>query len=118
MIIMAIGTYIYMVGFGLFGFTNTYLWFIIAMIIITIGEMLVSPTSQALVAKLAPEDKRGRYMAIYGFSWIIPTAIGPLAAGILMDYYNPDWVWYASAVICFIAATGFYWLKFRVEKPI
>ncbi len=116
MTIMAIGTYIYMVGFGLFGFLHTYLWFIVAMIIITIGEMVVSPTSQALVAQLSPEDKRGRYMALYGFSWIIPTAIGPLAAGLIMENYDPHWVWYAAGLVCLLSATGFYWLRFRVKK--
>jgi dipeptide/tripeptide permease len=30
------------------------------MVIITIGEMLVAPVSQALTAQLAPEDMRGR----------------------------------------------------------
>jgi len=38
----------------------------VAMAIITIGEMLTAPTSQALVARFAPDDMRGRYMAIFG----------------------------------------------------
>jgi len=47
--------------------------------VITIGEMIVVPVGQALVARLAPEDMRGRYMAFYGLCWTIPAAVGPWA---------------------------------------
>jgi MFS family permease len=118
MITLGVGTLFYMIGFSLDGFTNTYLWFIFAMIIITIGEMIVSPTSQALIAQLAPEDKRGRYMALFSFSWMIPSMIGPLAAGIILDNYNPNWVWYAGGILTFISAVGYMSLHSAVKKRI
>ncbi len=102
--IMAWGMVIYAVGFSMYGFVSTTIFFVIAMVIITIAEMLVTPTSQAIVAKLAPEEMRGRYMAIFGFSWTIPTAIGPLAAGLIMDNYNPNWVWYAAGISMMLSA--------------
>ena len=94
--IMAWGMVIYAVGFSMYGYVSTVIFFVIAMVIITIAEMLVTPVSQAIVAKLSPEDMRGRYMAVFGFSWTIPTAVGPLAAGLIMDNYNPNWVWFAA----------------------
>jgi MFS family permease len=80
MILMTVGTFFYAVGFAMYGFVATYPFFLLAMVVITIGEMIVSPTSNALVASLAPEEMRGRYMAVMGFSWIIPSMIGPLGA--------------------------------------
>ena len=59
LIVMAAGTLLYAIGFGMYGFVSTYVLFLAAMVIITIGEMLTAPTSQALVAELAPEDMRG-----------------------------------------------------------
>jgi len=44
--------------------------------------------------RLTSEDMRGRHMAIIGFSWLIPIAIGPFLAGMVMDYWDPDWIWY------------------------
>jgi MFS family permease len=111
--IMAWGMVIYAVGFTMYGFVATTLFFVIAMVIITIAEMLVSPTGQAIVAKLSPEDMRGRYMAVYGFSWIIPTAVGPLAAGIIMDNYNPNWVWYACGISMMMSAAIFALLQIK-----
>ena len=70
--------------------------FIVAMVIITIGEMIVSPVAQALVAGFAPEDMRGRYMAVSGFSWGIPFAVGPYFAGLIIDGPNPHYLWYVA----------------------
>lgn len=114
--LMAWGMVIYAVGFSMYGFVATTIYFVIAMVIITIAEMLVSPTAQAIVAKLAPEDMRGRYMAVYGFSWTIPTAIGPLAAGLIMDNYNPNWVWYACGISMLLSAAIFGWLQIKASS--
>ena len=79
LLVMTAGTLLYAVGFALYGFTSLYFMFLVAMVIITIGEMFVSPVGQAIVTRLAPEDMRGRYMAVFGFSWMVPYAIGPYA---------------------------------------
>jgi MFS family permease len=116
--LMAFGSLFYAIGFGMYGFVGSYPLFLAAMVIITIGEMLVTPTAQGLVARLAPEDMRGRYMALYGLSWILPNALGPLAAGIIMDNYNPDWVWYAGGLISMIVALGYLTLNASAEQRL
>jgi len=83
------------------------------MVIITVGEMIVTPVAQTLVARFAPEDMRGRYMAVFGFSWSIPFAIGPLLAGLIMDNLNPDWVWFAAGLLGLITVGGFLLLHLR-----
>jgi MFS family permease len=118
MMAMALGTLLYAIGFSMYGFVSTYSLFILAMVIITIGEMLVAPVGQALVANLAPEDMRGRYMAMFGFSWTIPFALGPLAAGLVMDNYNPNWVWYASGLVSMMAIGGYLFLHFRASERL
>ena len=105
--IMAWGMVIYAVGFSMYGYVSALWLFIVAMIIITIAEMLVSPTGQAVVAKLSPEDMRGRYMAVFGFSWTIPNAIGPLLAGLVMDNYNPNLIWYGAGVFMLLSSAIF-----------
>ncbi len=109
--IMAWGMVIYAVGFSMYGFVSTFWLFAVAMVIITIAEMLVSPTGQAVVAKLSPEDMRGRYMAVFGFSWTIPNTFGPLLAGLVMDNYNPNWVWYGAGVFMLISSAIFAGLQ-------
>jgi MFS family permease len=103
-LMLALGTLFYMLGFTLFGFVSSYGWFVLAVVIITIGEMLVMPTSQTLTAHFAPEAMRGRYMAVYGLVWMIPSAIGPGLAGIILDNYNPNLLWYLGGGLCAISA--------------
>ena len=107
MLMMAIGTAFYLVGFTMYGFVSTYILFVTAILLITIGEMIVMPVGQALVAHFAPEDMRGRYMAFFALSWTIPAAVGPWAAGLIMDNYDPNWVWYAAGIISAVAVAGF-----------
>ncbi len=111
--IMTWGMIIYAVGFSMYGYVSAYWLFILAMVIITFAEMLVSPTGQAIVANIAPIDMRGRYMAVFGFSWTIPNAIGPLLAGIVMDNYNPNWVWYGAGIFMLVSASIFALLQVR-----
>jgi MFS family permease len=111
--IMAWGMVIYAVGFSMYGYVAAFWLFIIAIVIITIAEMLVAPTGQAIVAKLSPEDMRGRYMAVFGFTWTIPTAVGPLAAGVIFDNYNPNWVWYACGISMLLSAIIFARLQVK-----
>jgi MFS family permease len=111
MVILALGSLLYVIGFGLYGFVDVYLLFMLAMAIITVGEMVIIPVAQAYVGKAAPEDMRGRYSGVMGFSWMIPWMIGPLLAGLIMDNGDPNWVWYGSAILGMIAAAGFLWLR-------
>jgi len=115
MLMMMVGTLFYLVGFTMYGFVSAYWLFIVAILLITIGEMVVMPVGQALVARFAPEDMRGRYMAMFGLSWTVPSAVGPWAAGLILDNYDPNWVWYAGGIISAIAAAGFYFLHVRTR---
>jgi MFS family permease len=116
LLMMALGTALYAVGFAMYGFVSNYLLFLLAMVVITVGEMLVAPVSQALVAYFSPEDMRGRYMAIFGFSWGIPFAVGPLLAGLLMDNYDQRWLWYICGAVGMLSALGFLGLYRRVAR--
>lgn len=118
MYLMAFGSVLYAIGFAMYGFVSTYILFLAAMVIITIGEMVNSPTSQSLVANIAPADMRGRYMAMFGLSWAIPASTGPLLAGIIMDNYNPDWVWYGAGIMGIIAAISFFLLNRPMQKRL
>jgi MFS family permease len=118
MIMMSLGSVFYAIGFAMYGFTSTYFMFIIAMVIITIGEMIVSPVAQSIVADFAPEEMRGRYNAVFGITWGLAFAAGPYLAGLIIDNYNPNWLWYACGIVAFISAVGYYMLDktHRVER--
>jgi MFS family permease len=115
-LMMGLGVFFYMIGFGMFGFVSAYWLFAAAVVIITIGEMVIMPTASALTANFAPEDMRGRYMAVFGVSWALPATIGPSAAGLILDNYNPNLLWYVGAIICAVSVFGFYILHLWLGK--
>ncbi len=107
MLMMALGTFFYMVGFGMFSFIAGLPLFALGMLLITIGEMIVMPISQALVSRLAPADMRGRYMAVFALAWQVPSAVGPWAAGIILDNFDPRLIWVLCGGISAVAIAGF-----------
>jgi MFS family permease len=116
--LMAAGTVLYAIGFTMYGFVSAYVLFAIAMVAITFGEMIVIPTSTALAARLAPEDMRGRYMAIFGASWVISAMLGPSGGGYLLDNYNPNLVWYLCGILSAVAIAGFLVLDSRTRQRL
>jgi MFS family permease len=113
---LALGTFLYMIGLVMYGLVSAYALFLVAMLIITVGEMVVLPTSQALVAKFAPEQMRGRYMAFFSLSWLLPRTFGPGAAGLILDSPNPNWLWYFCGISCLVAIGLFLFLNKRMEQ--
>ncbi len=115
-VIMAVGTLFYMIGFSMFGFVNAYWMFVAAIIVVTMGEMLVVPTSQVLVAGFAPEDMRGRYMGVFGMTWSIPGVVAPYLAGVILDNLDPNLLWYIGGILCAVAAFAFFGLHAVLGK--
>lgn len=113
MLMMMAATFLYGIGYTMFGFISSYPLFMLAMAIITVGEMLHIPVAQALVARFAPASMRGRYMAVYSVGWTIPFALGPLGAGLVMDNFNPNLVWFIGGGLSLITLAGFYWLQVK-----
>jgi MFS family permease len=107
LLMMAAGSLLYAIGFAMYGFVPTFALFIVAMVIITIGEMVVSPFQQSLVASFAPEHMRGRYMAVSGLSWSISFTVGPYFAGLMLDSGNPNMLWVFCGFIGILATLGF-----------
>jgi len=120
MLAMAVGSILYGFGFGMFAFVSTTFLFVTAMIVLTVGEMIIMPVSQSLVARFAPEDMRGRYMAIYGISFSLPFVFGPLLAGLVMDNGDPRLLYWVSGLLGLFAAAAYVGLhsKMRDEPAV
>ncbi len=79
--------------------------FAIAAAVFGIGECLQGPTQGALVADLAPERLRGRYMAVSVTSWQVGFVIGPAVGGLVLSV-APLALWPLAAVVCLLAGAG------------
>jgi DHA1 family multidrug resistance protein B-like MFS transporter len=60
-----VGIPLYVGGFAVLAVTNTAWVLLAAVVVLTIGELMNTPVQQGLLAELAPEQGRPRYMAAY-----------------------------------------------------
>jgi MFS family permease len=109
--VLAVGSLFIAFGVGSVALGSTFPAFLLSMVVLTVGEMIMIPTSTALTANLAPEDKRGRYMGVYGLTWGIAFGIGPVFGGLLNDNLAPVATWYGGMGAGLAAALGFILLR-------
>jgi predicted MFS family arabinose efflux permease len=99
-LIMAFGTLFFLMGFVMIGFVRSVPLFVLAIVVITIGEMITFPTNRVLAVRLA----------IYDLGWTLPATFGPAMAGLILDNYDPNLLWYVGGILCLISAVSFYGL--------
>ncbi len=118
LLVLAFGAVLIAIGFSMYGYTTTYGFFLLAIAIVTLGEMVVSPVSSSLVAYFSTEEMRGRYMAVYGLTWMIPEALGVTMGGFVMDNYDPRLLWYLTGLMGLLSALGYVWMHFQYKNII
>lgn len=115
---MAVGSLFYAIAVGSVALGRGFWYFWFSMIVLTIGELILMPTSSTYAANLAPVDKRGRYMAIYGLAWGIAIGIGPLFGGLLNDNFGPKAIWVGGALTGVVSVLGFLLLGKYPKKRV
>jgi len=75
----------------------------VVIVIFVFGEMLWVPTSQAVVAALAPADIRGAYMGAFGGTWSVGWAATPFLGLQVRSAYGDAKMWLCVAGVGVIA---------------
>ncbi|AWB45527.1 MFS transporter [Paenibacillus sp. CAA11] len=57
-----------------------------------LGGGMVSPIGTAMVYRLAPPDKRGSVIGMFGIPMLLAPALGPVLSGWLIEYVNWQWI--------------------------
>ncbi len=109
---LTIGAILISSGFFIVPFAVGFVWLVISMALITLGEILVTPSGATLVSRWSPVNETGRYFGIYGLFMSFGMSIGPFYGGILMDGLSqrPFLLWDLIAIGGLIAACGFHWI--------
>jgi len=116
--VLAVGTLIYAFGVGSIALGQGFWGFWMSLIVITMGELMVMPTSNTYVADLAPLDMRGRYMAAFAFAPGVGRSIAPMIGGLLNDQIGPRAIWIGGGVIGLASALSYFIIskKYSPEK--
>lgn len=107
LLVMAVSAVFYAGGMLIYALGTAFAAFWLGMVVMTVGELILSPTSVTLVADLSPSDKRGRYMGAYGLSYRVGAGVGPPVGGLLSDTIAPNAPWLFGMGSCLVATGGF-----------
>jgi len=96
-IFLALSFFVYNIGEGMF-------ILVLAMVLMTLGEMIGSPFSNALALHMAPKGRKGSYMGLYSMSFALSHMIGHNAGMNLVDQVGFDLSWTIFGIVLVMTA--------------
>ncbi|MFE6168877.1 MDR family MFS transporter [Viridibacillus arvi] len=82
---LVLGISIYIVSFIVVSFAESFQMFMVAIIILTFGEMFVWPAIPTIASTLAPKGRDGFYQGVVNSAAMIGRMVGPFIGGVLAD---------------------------------
>lgn len=100
---LVVGVIVMMLSFVVIQFAESFTIFAVAMVIITLGEILVWPAIPAIASRLSPKGLEGMYQGIVTSAGSIGRMIGPFFGGIMVDQFNMEILVWVLCLIFIIA---------------
>lgn len=89
---------------------------VIAMLLMTLGEMIGFPFSNSLALEMSPKGRKGSYMAFYSMSFSLAHLIGHNGGMNLVASFGYFTAWNIMAAFLIIVACLTIWLHFLLKK--
>ncbi|MDX1784477.1 MAG: MFS transporter, partial [Aequorivita vladivostokensis] len=89
---------------------------VVAMLLMTLGEMIGFPFSNALALEMSPKGRKGSYMALYSMSFSFAHLIGHNGGMNLVDNFGYFNTWIFFSVFLLLIAGLTIWLYFLLKK--
>ena len=102
---LILGMVIFMGSFAIAAFASNFAGFLTAMLVLTVGEMLVWPAVPTIASELAPKGKEGFYQGIVNSIATTGKMIGPLLGGFLVDQFGMSMMFIVLMAL-FVVAMG------------
>jgi MFS family permease len=96
-LLVALSGFLYLPSLGIAGL-------IVARLILGAGEGAVYTAGSAWIVDLAPEERRGRVLGLYGLAVWGGLSVGPLLGEVLLDAGGYDLVWIVAAALPVLGA--------------
>ncbi len=113
---ITLGMFLYAIGTGTVAFASGFWGFMLSIVIVTIGELIIVPTSSAYVANRAHPEMRGRFMGIYNLAWSFARGVGPVFGGWMSDSFGPTSIWYGGFIIGALSSLGLLFLTLATRR--
>jgi MFS family permease len=115
--VAALGTLLLGAGFGITGLWLHWSWFLVAILLGTLGEILASPQQMAFVADWAPPRSRGQYLGLYQATWSLALAVNPVVLLPLHSLLGEAGFWGLLGLVAVPAALLLLHLDRHADRP-
>jgi len=103
-------------------FAHEFKGFMVAMIVLTLGEMLVWPAVPTIASDLAPKNRMGFYQGFVNSTATAGRMVGPLIGGVVADIFNMHVLFVSLIFVYLIAGVVAYFydlpLKRATKAPV
>lgn len=93
-------------GFALTALAESVWFYGLAVLVWTLGEMMMTPANSALTADLSPAAQRGRYQGVYSLGYAFATFGGPTVGGLVTDRFGDTALWLGLFGLALLVAVG------------
>ncbi|PHN24822.1 MFS transporter [Pseudomonas sp. ICMP 460] len=108
------GLGMFMLGLMGFALSTSLLWWVMAMAVFTVGEIIVFPAEYMFIDRIAPDHLRGMYYAAQNLS-SLGGALGPVLCGLVLASLPAHYMFYMLGA--FIVGGGVFYFIGASLKP-
>ena len=88
----------------------------LAMLLLSVAEILAMPFLQTITVERSGENNRGAYMGLYTISYAAAHVIAPYLGTSIAATYGFATLWWASGGLAIVTATGIYFVVQQIEQ--
>jgi MFS family permease len=111
----AFATVLYCIGFGLYAFVQVLPLYYVAVVIWSIGEIMISTGAGVFIAEHSPITHRARFQSLYDMARSSGRGFGPPVFGFMLMHITYRQAWIVDAIACLVIGAVMY-LVYRFEK--
>lgn len=96
---LVLGMVLMGISYGVVYFADAFTFFVVAMVLLTLGEVFFTPVLPTIANKLAPEGRKGFYQGVVNAMTALGRTIGPLLGGVMVDLYGMQMLMFIFVVL-------------------
>ncbi|MBD3870882.1 MAG: MFS transporter [Acidobacteria bacterium] len=105
--IVGLGAFLVCGGLAILPFGPGWMTAVGFMVVLTVGEMLSMPITNAVVAERAGAGSVGRYMGVYTLAFSTAFVLGPIVGTAIYQAFGPQTLWYGTGAVGVVLAIAF-----------
>ncbi|AKG36791.1 MDR family MFS transporter [Paenibacillus durus] len=111
-----VGVMLFVFSFMVLIFSQQYIGFMAAIVLLTLGEMFVFPAIPAMINAISPSNAKGSYQSFVSMSSTLGRALGPMLGGVIVEQLSYVHL-YLAAIILMVISVFIFHYKFLKIKP-